>query len=206
MKFVRMPLGIYQANCYIINDETTGDAAIIDPGGDFPEIKAYLEDKGLKPKYIIVTHAHVDHIGALKELKDYSGASVCIHSGDHDMLRNKRRNMSAGMGSQPVEMEADRLLEDGEIIKLGTTELQVIHTPGHSRGGICIYCQGHLFSGDTLFACSIGRTDLEGGSFEELIASIKEKLLILPDDTEVFPGHGPSTTILIEKKRNPFLR
>lgn len=205
MEFKRLALGIYQANCYIIHDEETTETAVIDPGGDFPEIKSYIEGNGLKIKYIIITHGHGDHIGALVELKNYSNAPVCIHKEDSEMLKNSRKNYSAEMGGPHVNVSADKLLEDGDILELGSTKLNIIHTPGHSRGGICIYCEGSLFSGDTLFACSIGRTDLEGGSFDEIIASIKEKLLVLPEDTAVYPGHGPSSTILIEKKRNPFL-
>ena len=205
MEFKRLPLGIYQANCYIIYDENTKETAVIDPGGGFPEIKSFIEANGLKVKYIIITHGHGDHIGALRELKDYTGAVVCIHSEDNDMLKSSRMNFSAEMGC-PTEMTADRLVEDGDILELGSTKLNIIHTPGHSRGGVCIYSEGTLFSGDTLFACSIGRTDLAGGSFEEIISSIKGKLLTLPEETAVYPGHGPSSTILIEKKRNPFLQ
>ncbi len=205
MEFKRLPLGIYQANCYILNDENTKETAVIDPGGDFPEIRSYIEAKGLKIKYIIITHGHGDHIGALSELKDYSNAPVCIHREDSEMLKNSSKNYSAEMGGPQVNISPDRLLEDGDVLELGDTKLNIIYTPGHSRGGICIYCDGNLFSGDTLFACSIGRTDLYGGSFDEIIASIKEKLLVLPDETAVYPGHGPSSTILTEKKRNPFL-
>lgn len=206
MEFKRLPLGIYQANCYILNDEKTKETAVIDPGGEFPEIKSYVEANGLKLKYIILTHAHGDHIGALGELKAYSGATVCIHREDNEMLQNSSMNFSAEMGGPKVDMSADRLLEDGDVLKLGDTELNIIHTPGHSRGGICIYCEGKLFSGDTLFACSIGRTDLFGGSYDEIIRSIREKLFILPDETEVYPGHGPASKISIEKKRNPFFQ
>lgn len=206
MEFKRLPLGIYQANCYILFDEKTKESAVIDPGGDFPEIKKFLEDNGLKVRYIIVTHGHGDHIGALRELKDYTNAVVCIHKSDNEMLKNCKMNYSAEMGYPLVEMSADKMLADGEELLLGDTKLNVIHTPGHSLGGICIYCKGSLFSGDTLFASSIGRTDLAGGSMDEIINSIKSKLLTLPDDTAVYPGHGPSSTILIEKKRNPFLR
>lgn len=205
MKFKTLPLGIYQANCYILFDEKTKEAAVIDPGGDFPEIRSCIEANGINVKYIIITHGHGDHIGALQELRDYTGAAVCIHKEDNEMLKSKRKNYSEEIGGSSVEVTADKLLLDGDVLKLGDTELNIIHTPGHSKGGICIYCEGSLFSGDTLFACSIGRTDLEGGSFEEIIASIKEKLLVLPEDTRVYPGHGSPSTILIEKKRNPFL-
>jgi len=206
MKFKRLPLGVYQANCYIIHAEAAKEAAVIDPGGDFEEIKSYITANELKVSYIILTHAHGDHIGALQKLKAYSGAAVCIHEGDHEMLKNRSKNFSDEISGFPVEMSADRLLADGDELKLEGLALKIIHTPGHTKGGICIYCDGSLFSGDTLFACSIGRTDLEGGSYEEIVTSIKEKLLVLPDATEVFPGHGPSSTILIEKKRNPFLQ
>jgi glyoxylase-like metal-dependent hydrolase (beta-lactamase superfamily II) len=205
MEFKRLPLGIYQANCYILHDEKTKETAVIDPGGDFPELKSYIESNGLSVKYIIVTHGHGDHIGALKELKEYSRAVVCVHKEDHEMLISKSKNYSEVIGGTVVEMSADRLLEDGDVLELGAAELRIIHTPGHSRGGICVYCDGNLFSGDTLFAGSIGRTDLTGGSFDEIIASIKSKILLLPEDTAVYPGHGSSTTIAIEKKMNPFL-
>jgi glyoxylase-like metal-dependent hydrolase (beta-lactamase superfamily II) len=206
MEFKRLPLGIYQANCYILYDEATRETAVIDPGGDFSEIKSFIEANGLKVKFIIITHGHGDHIGALRELKDYTGATICIHKEDNEMLRNSRLNYSAEMGYPAVEMSGDRFLEDGDILELGAEKLNIIHTPGHSKGGICIYCSGSLFSGDTLFACSIGRTDLAGGDMDEIISSIKTKLLTLPEDTAVYPGHGPSSTIMIEKKRNPFLR
>ena len=205
MEFKRLPLGIYQANCYILHDEKTKEAAVIDPGGDFPELKSYIESNGLSVKYIIVTHGHGDHIGALRELKDYSKAIICVHKEDHEMLGSKSKNYSEIVAGTGVEMSADRLLEDGDVLELGETKLKIIHTPGHSRGGVCVYCEGNLFSGDTLFAGSIGRTDLTGGSFDEIIASIKSKILILPENTAVYPGHGSSTTISIEKKMNPFL-
>jgi glyoxylase-like metal-dependent hydrolase (beta-lactamase superfamily II) len=206
MEFKRLPLGIFQANCYILHDENTNETAVIDPSGDFPEIKSFIEANELKVKYIIITHGHGDHIGALRELKEYTNADVCIHREDIEMLKCSKKNYSAEMGGPLVDMLADKLLEDGDILELGLTKLNIIHTPGHSRGGICIYCEGSLFSGDTLFACSIGRTDLAGGSMDEIIASIKNKLMILPDETGVYPGHGPASTILIEKKRNPFLK
>lgn len=205
MKFERLPLGIYQANCYILHDEKTNETAVIDPGGDFSVIKSYIEANGLKVKYIILTHGHGDHIGALKELKNYTHAIVCIHREDQEMLKSSRINLTVLMGYPDISMKPDKLLEDGDILELGDTKLNIIHTPGHSEGGVCIYCEDSLFSGDTLFAGSIGRTDLKGGSFNEIITSIKDKLLVLPDDTAVYPGHGASSTIEIEKRKNPFL-
>jgi len=206
MKFKRLSLGVYQANCYILHDEKTNETAVIDPGGGFSEIRRYIEANRLKIKYIILTHGHGDHIGALRELKDYTDAIVCIHREDQEMLKSSRINLTVFMGYPDISMEADRLLEDGDILELGDIKLNIIHTPGHSRGGICVYCEDSLFSGDTLFTGSIGRTDLNGGSYDEIIASIKDKLLILPDNTAVYPGHGPSSAISIEKINNPFLR
>lgn len=206
MKFETLPLGIYQANCYVIYNEETKETAVIDPGGDFEELKNYIDANKLTVKYIILTHAHGDHIGALRELKTYTDAPVCIHDGDNFMLQNSKKNYSVEIGCKKVELEGDILLEDGRVLELGNTKLNILHTPGHSKGSICIKCEDSLFSGDTLFAHSIGRTDLEGGSYEEIINSIKNKLMILPDETKVYPGHGSSTTIGEEKYRNPFLK
>lgn len=206
MEFKRLPLGIYQANCYVINDKETHEAAVIDPGGDFEELKKYLDENELRVNYIVLTHAHGDHIGALSELKEYTGAPVCVHEQDINMLRNSRKNLTEVMCGKRVELEADVFLEDGTVLELGSAKLVIIHTPGHSKGSICISCEGNLFSGDTLFAHSIGRTDLEGGSYEEIINSIKSKLMVLPGETAVYPGHGGSTTIKEESDNNPFLR
>lgn len=205
MQMIRMPLGIYQANCYIIWDEDTNIAAVIDPGGDFESLKYAIDKKGLNVKYIILTHAHADHIGALDELKEYSDAKILVHHDDYEMLKDKRKNHSNMMGNKIIELEADERIKDGDKILIGNTELYIIHTPGHSEGSICIRSENLLFTGDTLFAGSIGRTDLEGGSFVEIIKSIKNKIIILPDETKIYPGHGPSTTVAIEKENNPFL-
>ncbi len=206
MKFKRLPVGIYYVNCYIVYDEASKETAVIDPGGDFEDIKAYIERQGLKVKYIILTHGHGDHIGALPQFKQYTVASICINEGDSYMLGNKDHKHFMSTGVMGVGVEADRLLQDGEVLKLGEGELQIIHTPGHSKGSICIKCENELFSGDTLFAASIGRTDLEGSSHAEIIASIKNKLMILPEDMMVHPGHGAPTTIGREKMFNPFLK
>lgn len=206
MKFKRLPLGIYQANCYIIWDENTGKAAVLDPGGDFDELKEYIENNKLSVEYIILTHGHGDHIGAVMEAKEYYKTDIMIHKDDYDMLKNNDKNYSKMLGYPKTEIEADKTINDGDIIKLGSISMHIIHTPGHTRGSICIKCDSIIFSGDTLFAGSIGRTDLEGGSFEDIIKSITDKLLIFPDNTEIYPGHGPATTIAIEKRSNPFLK
>lgn len=205
MQIIRMPLGIYQANCYIVWDDKTNFSVVIDPGGDFESLKYAIQKNGLVVKYIILTHAHADHIGALDELKEYSGAKILIHQDDFEMLKNKRKNHSDRMGDKIIELEADEKLKDNDKVLIGDKELLIIHTPGHSKGSICIKSGNALFTGDTLFAGSIGRTDLDGGSFEEIINSIKNKLIVLPGETKVYPGHGPSTTIATEKENNPFL-
>jgi len=206
LKFKRLPLGIYQANCYIIWDEQTNNAAVIDPGGDFEELKEFIENNKLSVSHVILTHGHGDHIGAVAEVRDYYKAEVMIHKDDFDMLKNNKKNYSSQMGYNKIEIEADRKLTDGDVINIGQLSLEVIHTPGHTKGSICIKCKDKLFTGDTLFAGSIGRTDLDGGSFEEIMASINNKILQFPDNTEIYPGHGPSTTIKAEKRYNPFLR
>jgi glyoxylase-like metal-dependent hydrolase (beta-lactamase superfamily II) len=194
-------------NCYIVGCEETNEVAVIDPGGNARGILRVLESNGLKAVYIINTHGHIDHIGANRAIKDATGAKVLIHKNDAKMLTNAVSNFSFMMGRQVTSPPAEQFIDEGDIIKIGNTvELKVIHTPGHSPGGICLMTDNIIFSGDTLFYGSIGRTDFPGGSYRDLISNIKNKLLCYDDDVVVYPGHGPATTIGFERKRNPFLR
>jgi glyoxylase-like metal-dependent hydrolase (beta-lactamase superfamily II) len=202
--FKKLPLGKFQTNCYIIADDASKEAAVIDPADDFQEIKQFIEKHNLKVKYILLTHAHGDHILALPELKAFSKAPIGINIADEDMLRDCNINMSGQFTKIPIEAKSDFYLKDGDILELGNTKVRIIHTPGHTKGGISILFEKELMSGDTLFLMGIGRTDFYGGDYSTLINSIKTKLFILPEDIKVHPGHGSSTTILHEKNNNPF--
>lgn len=205
MIFEKVVVGLYAVNCYIIGDENTKDAVIVDPGENADQILSIVNKHSLNVKHIILTHAHGDHIGALDVIKSKTNAPIHIHENDEKMLMDKHKNFTTMMGGKGIEIKADHLLSDGDIIKVGDLELEIIHTPGHSMGGICILVENILISGDTLFAGSIGRTDLEGGNYSKLIQSIKEKLMVLEDSITVLPGHGPSSTIGRERLSNPFL-
>lgn len=201
----RMSLGVYGTNCYIVACEETKEAMVIDPGGEVKKIINKAKEHNLNVKFIALTHGHGDHIGALKELKDESNAIVVIHKEDEELLTDAHKNYSAQMSMENVNGNADKLLQDGEIIQVGQLSIEVIHTPGHTKGSVCFKANDCLFSGDTLFAKSIGRTDLHGGSFDDIINSIRNKLIILDEDVKVFPGHGPATTIGKEKANNPYI-
>lgn len=194
-------VGPNQANCYILACDSTKDAAIIDPGADYSEIKKLIDKLGVNPKFIINTHGHADHIAANKDFK----LPVLIHRLDAGFLKNPYKNMSVFFGFWVTSPTPQRLLEDGDEIKLGEIVLKILHTPGHTPGGICIKTDSVVFTGDTLFAGGVGRTDLAGSSEKDLFDSIKNKLLVLGDDVVIYPGHGPSSTIGKEKKTNPFL-
>lgn len=200
------PMGAMGANCYLYACMESKKAAIIDPGAEGKKIYNWVAEKGLKVDYILLTHGHVDHIGAVDELKSLFGdISVGIHAGDAEMLTDAKKNLSSYLGSIVVLQSADFLLQDGQELSVGKKRLKVIATPGHSPGCVCFLTDEGLFSGDTLFAGSIGRTDFPGGSLDQLLKGVKEKLLVLPESTKVFPGHGEDTTIGEEKRDNPFL-
>lgn len=206
MKIITIPAGIYAANCYIAYSEDTKKGIVIDPGGDVDDIMAKIEEFNLNIKYIVLTHGHGDHIGGILELKSLIDVPVAIHKEDEYMLKDGSINLSSQMPMGTVELEADILLEDGDEISFGDLNAKVIHTPGHTPGGISLKIGNSIFTGDTLFAGSIGRTDFAGGSYEEIISSIKNKIIIYPEETIVYPGHGPATNIKLEKENNPFLR
>jgi hydroxyacylglutathione hydrolase len=202
----KLEVGPIMANCFILGCESTKEAVVIDPGDDADRILMTLAKSELKVKYLINTHGHFDHVGANKRMKDVTGALLAIHPDDEPMFKELSRSaMMFGLSAENSP-SADIFLKDGDEISFGTIRLKVIHTPGHTKGGISLYTKGHLFAGDTLFAGSIGRTDLGGGDYDTLISSIKEKLLVLEPETIVYTGHGPETTIGNEKRMNPFLR
>ena len=205
MILATLPTGPLDVNCYIIGCETTRKAAVVDPGGHADDILQLLAQQNLQAELIINTHGHFDHIGGNRQLLQATGAELMIHQDDSSLLDRAGEHAAAfGLRAEPSPAP-NRLLNGGEKLQVGELCLQVIHTPGHSPGGICLYIDGILLVGDTLFAGSIGRTDLPGGNHQLLIANIKEKLLPLPEKTKVYPGHGPMTTIGEEKLHNPFL-
>lgn len=207
MKVIKLEVGNLGTNCYIVFCEETRAAAVIDPGGNEGEILQVLAREKLKVPYIINTHGHADHIMANSKIKQATGAAILIHQQDAAMLTNARSNLSAFIGNGLVCDPADRTVADGETIDIGTTvHLKVLHTPGHTQGGISLLAGNVLFSGDTLFAESIGRTDFPGGSYQQLLKSIQEKFMPLPDEVKVLPGHGPETTIGWERRMNPFIQ
>lgn len=203
----RLEVGGFMSNCYIVGCQETKEAVVIDPGAEPEVILAALEEADLKVKYIINTHGHIDHIGAVKEVREATGAPVIIHKEDASLFENDHENLSMFVGTQLILAPAEKVVEEGDTITFGSDyTMKVIHTPGHTRGGMSLHMDSVVFTGDTLFAASIGRSDLPGGNHRQLISAIKEKLFPLGDDTVVYPGHGPESTIGREKKVNPFLR
>ncbi len=206
MKTIKMEVGNLGTNCYIVYCEKTLQAAVIDPGGNAAEIIALINRDKLKVVYIINTHGHADHILANTAVRQATGAPLYIHEADAAMLTNAQLNLSPFIGGAMTCDPADHLLKDGDIIKVGEIKFTVLHTPGHTPGGICLQTEDVVFCGDTLFAESIGRTDFPAGSHSQLIKSIKDKLLKLNNDVKVLPGHGPDTTIGWERENNPFIQ
>jgi hydroxyacylglutathione hydrolase len=204
-----LPVGTLACNCSIVGDEATGEAVVIDPGDDVERVQEILAQRKLRAKYIIATHAHIDHVGGIEKLKRATGAAVLMHEADLPLYQNLAMQ-AAWLGVVPPGViDVDQFLREGNTLRWGSLTLEVLHTPGHSPGSLSLRLQGQhprIFSGDTLFQGSIGRTDLWGGSFDQILRSIQNTLLRFPDDTPVFPGHGPATTIGEEREYNPFLQ
>ncbi len=186
----KLVVGPYQTNCYILGCKDTSQGLVIDPGDEVLRIVKEITRSGLTIKYIVITHGHIDHVGGVPELKRMTKAPVLIHRLDAGGLTTR----------------ADGFLEEGQIIHVGNYTISILHTPGHSPGGVCLYAPGVVFTGDSLFAGSVGRTDFPGGSHELLIEGVRRKIFSLGDDLRVYPGHGPESTIGRERQTNPFFR
>lgn len=206
MLIKRMPLGCYGANSYILTCEDTKESVVVDPGGESEDTIKALTEGSLKLKYIVLTHGHGDHIGGVLDLKEKYKVPVLIHELDEELINDSEKNLSSMLPMKEVSFESDKNLKDGEIIRFGNVELEVLHTPGHSQGCICLKSGNDILTGDTLFRGSIGRTDLYGSSSQkDLVNSVNEKLMIYGDDINFHPGHGAESTMIFEKENNPFL-
>ncbi len=206
MIFEKLEVTSFLMNCYIVGCEKTKVCAIIDPGGGFEIIDEKIQELGLKPQMILLTHGHSDHIGAVKELKDKYNIPVYVHELDAECIKNPEINHSYELFRKIISIDYDKLLEDGQVLELGELKIEVIHTPGHTPGGVCFRIDDIMLTGDTIFNHSIGRTDLEGGSMQAIISSIKDKVLVYDDEVKLYPGHNSSTTIGVEKRENMFVK
>ena len=200
----RLVVGPIEANCYIIGDEASKEGLVIDPGADGKMIIKRVAELGLNIKYIILTHSHFDHVLATAAVKDASGALLAVHKSDSSTLNDGLLARLAGIVTEKVP-EPEILLGGWDNLSIGNLTFTVIHTPGHTPGGIALYGQDVIFTGDTMFQTGIGRTDLPGGNYEQIMDSINSRLMVLDDEIKVYPGHGPDTTIGDERRGNPFL-
>ena len=203
------PVGMLACNCSILGDEITGEAVVIDPGDDIKQVQKILAQHHLTVKYIVATHAHIDHVGGIELLKQATGAAVMMHKSDFPLYQDLAVQAEWLGVPTPALTDVDQFLKEGDLLRWGKMSLEVLHTPGHSPGSISLHMAGEnhrILSGDTLFQGSIGRTDLWGGSMDQILRSIQNRLMIFPDQTPVFPGHGLPTTIGDERERNPYLQ
>lgn len=209
MFITTFPVGAFQCNCTILADKKSGEAIIVDPGDEGDKIVALVRQHGFAVKYLVHTHAHVDHIAATKAVHDACGGTVCLHAGDQPLYDNIQMQADfLGLQIDTALTPVTQNIVHGDVIEAASLRLDVLHTPGHTPGSVCFYLdQGKImFTGDTLFMNSIGRTDLWGGDTAQIMASLKERVMTAPLETTVVCGHGPQTTIAQERARNPFLR
>lgn len=207
---VRLVTGSFRVNTYLVSCHETSEGVVIDPGGEGERILAAIRDAGLKIQYILNTHGHADHRLANDYLRKHLAVPVCMHEADDDFFaRPEIKTISARELGVSAEGQADIRLRDGDLLRVGRLEIQVIHTPGHSPGSVCFFVVGNLFTGDTLFVGDIGRSDLSGGSFADLLQSIRERIIVLPPETVVLPGHDygetPTSTLAWELRENPYI-